>query len=406
MSRASAPGDSPIKPQIIIVEDDEDIRELLVERALRLNFAVRSAGSGEDLFWHLRMHVPDALVLDLRLPDADAIQIVRKLAELSLAPYIILMSGEDETVLDVAQKLARSNGMDVIGALRKPFSSKAIEALLTEVKSRIPTRGSYQDQGLISQLTLGIPNDELVLHYQPKVRVSDRSVEGVEALVRWNHPLHGLLSPDRFIPLAEYSDVIIPLTWAVLQNAIRQHVAWKQAGFVLPVSINVSASFLNSAETADVILRLLETNRCNTSHLTLELTETEIARNPTLALEILARLRLYGIRVAMDDYGIGFSDLAQLHRYPFTDIKIDRSLVSALEASQEARDAVHDVMTVAKNLGMTITGEGVETEEQWAKLQQTGCDLAQGYLISRPLPDPMLRKWLDANMKTPPSAAA
>jgi EAL domain-containing protein (putative c-di-GMP-specific phosphodiesterase class I) len=403
MSVVSTPGESPIKPQIIIVEDDEGIRELLVERALRHNFAVRTAGSGEELFWHLRMHVPDALVLDLRLPDADAIQIVRKLAELSMAPHIILMSGQDETVLDVAQTLARSNGMNVAGALKKPFSARAMDALLDDVQARIPVRGSYQDQGLITQLTLGIPNNELVLHYQPKVRLSDRTVEGVEALVRWNHPLHGLLGPGRFIPLAEYSEVIIPLTWAVLQSAIHQYVAWRNDGFVLPVSINVSASFLNSAETADVILRLLQTRQCDPSHLTLELTETEIARNPTVALEILTRLRLHGIRVAMDDYGIGFSDLAQLHRYPFTDIKLDRSLVSALDISQDARDAVGNVMSVAKGLGMTITGEGVETQEQWAKLQEIQCDLAQGFLISHPLPDQQLRKWLAANMVAPPA---
>lgn len=394
MASASMSAAAPVKPQIVIVEDDDDFRELLVEQAVRLNFAVRAAASGEELFWLLRMHAPDALVLDLRLPDTDAIQIVRKLGDFSLKPYVILMSGEDEAILDATEKLARSSGLEVVGTLAKPFSVREMQRLLNTIKAQIPDRGSYQDQGLITQLKLGIPNDELVLHYQPKLNFSDHSIEGVEALVRWNHPTHGLLGPDRFIPLAEYSEVIIPLTWSVLKNAIRQHVAWKRDGIVLPVSINVSASFLNSAETADVILQFLRAQRCAPSDLTLELTETEVAKNPAVALEILARLRLYGIRVAMDDYGIGFSDLAQLHRYPFTDIKIDRSLVSSLEADPQARQVVDKVIDVARSLGVKITAEGVETADQWRLLHQIGCDLAQGFLISRPLPDRQLRAWL------------
>ncbi|TXL71960.1 EAL domain-containing response regulator [Vineibacter terrae] len=389
MASASMSATAPVKPQIVIVEDDDDFRELLVELAVRLNFTVRAAASGEELFWLLRMHAPDALVLDLRLPDTDAIEIVGKLGDYSLKPYVVLMSGEDEAILDATEELARSSGLEVVGTLAKPFSGREMQRLLNAIKTQIPDRGSYQDQSLITQLKLGIPNDELVLHYQPKLNFSDHSIEGVEALVRWNHPTHGLLGP-----LAEYSEVIIPLTWSVLKNAIRQHVAWKRDGIVLPVSINVSASFLDAAETADVILKLLRTQRCAPSDLTLELTEAEVAGNPTAALDILARLRLHGIRVAMDDYGIGFSDLAQLHRYPFTDIKIDRSLVNSLETDPRARQTVDKVIDVARGLGVKITAEGVETADQWRLLHEIGCDMAQGFLISRPLPDRQLRAWL------------
>src|SRR5258708_5952399 len=260
------------KPTILIAEDDDDLRGELTEQATGLGFFVKEARSGEELFEFMRIFTADALILDLRLTDVDAIQIIRRLSENPVRPLLTLISGQDAKVIEMVEQIATSNGLEVVGSLSKPFSLRAMRELLGKNKARIPVKPEYQDLSLISQLVIAIPNDELVLFYQPLVSISEHTISGVEGLVRWNHPLHGHLAPDRFIAMAESSGTIVPLTWWVLQTAIKQHAKWKRDGFVLSVSVNISAIFLASSETVDVVLRLLQNYECDPRYLTLEIT--------------------------------------------------------------------------------------------------------------------------------------
>ena len=195
------------------------------------------------------------------------------------------------------------------------------------------------------------------------------------------------------------SGAIVPLTWEVLSRAIDQHIAWKTEGLLLSVSVNISALFLESLQRADEILALLQSGSCEPRHLILEITETEAAQNPPIARALLTRLREAGVEISMDDYGVGFSNLERLRYYPFSDLKVDRWLVAKLDRSREARDIVETLALLAAKKKFSLTGEGVETEQQWDVLEKLGCDFAQGFLIARPMPGDRVRRWVGKMME-------
>ncbi len=392
------------KPTVVIAIRREDARTALAAEAERAGFAVKTTGLGDELFELFRTFIPDALILDLRLPNADAIQVIHRLSKFALHPFLILVGDKAGGMLDVVQQIAVANGLPVAGTLSGAWHSEKVQELLDKAHAEIPAKTTYGEQSLMMQLAQAIPNDELYLVYQPLVEIAGRRITGVEALVRWNHPTRGELIPDRFITLAEYSGIIVPMTWWVLQTAIKQHADWKKQGLVLPVSVNISAGFLTSVELADVVLRLLQNYGGEPRHLTLEITETDVVGNPTLALEILARFRLAGVKVAMDDYGVGFSNLTQLQQYPFSDLKIDRWMIEKLPTDKEQQEEIKLLVRLAGAQDVAVTGEGIETEEQWSALEATGCKTAQGYLIARPMLPLKIPGWIaaEANRFNPP----
>jgi EAL domain-containing protein (putative c-di-GMP-specific phosphodiesterase class I) len=306
-------------------------------------------------------------------------------------PRIILIGGNDGAVLDSVRKSVTRNKLELVGILTRPLSFSAVRDLLES--PRIKDAESSEPDPIFRQLD-AIPNDEIVVHYQPMIAMADRTIRRVEALVRWRHPQLGLLRPGRFIAHAERSGAIVPLTWEVLRRAIDQHVAWKNEGLLLSVSVNISALFLESLQRADEILMLLQSRNCDPRHLILEITETEAAQNPPIARALLTRLREAGVEVSMDDYGVGFSNLERLRYYPFTDLKVDRWLVAKLDHSREARDIVKTLASLAAKEKFSLTGEGIETEQQWDVLEKLGCDFGQGFLIARPMPGDRVRRWV------------
>ena len=189
--------------------------------------------------------------------------------------------------------------------------------------------------------------------------------------------------------------MIAPLTLDVLARAVDQHMAWKREGLTLSVSVNISALFLASLGTADEVLELLRSRGCDPRNLILEITETEAAVNPPVARAMLTRLREAGVEISMDDYGVGFSDLERLRYYPFSDLKVDRWLVAKLDSSDEARRIVAMLVSLAARYKFTLTGEGIETEEQWGVLERLGCDFGQGFLIARPMPADQMAAWIE-----------
>jgi EAL domain-containing protein (putative c-di-GMP-specific phosphodiesterase class I) len=184
------------------------------------------------------------------------------------------------------------------------------------------------------------------------------------------------------------------LTWHVLEKVVRQQVAWEARGVPLAVAVNISALFLASLKRADEILELLQRERFDPHRLTLEITETEAARNPPVARALLSKLRGAGVTVSMDDYGMGFSNLERMRLLPFDDLKIDRWLVARLEHSREARRTVEMLVALAAEQKFSVTGEGIETEQQWHALKELGCHFGQGYLIAHPMPGDRVRGWI------------
>ncbi len=238
---------------------------------------------------------------------------------------------------------------------------------------------------IITDLKGAIANNELHLNYQPKVAIATRRVSSVEALVRWQHPRLGEISPAEFVPLAEQTGGSRQLTDWVLQSAIRQMAAWQQNGLTLEVAVNLSAGDIADDGLGDAILRLLAKHRIPPTSLVLEITESAMMRDPATAARNMELLRVAGVRFAIDDFGTGYSSLSQLRKLPLDELKIDRSFVSRAHVDTDDASIVGSTIELGHNLGLKVVAEGVEESETLMMLRGLGCDFAQGYLISRPL---------------------
>lgn len=255
-------------------------------------------------------------------------------------------------------------------------------------------RESLERATLEQDLRAAINNDALDLHYQPEINIDAASVCCVEALLRWRHPQHGNIPPDRFIPIAEQSGLIHPLTRWVLNRALKDCARWTKAGYTLGVSINISVANLRDPQLVHEIAVALQKWHVPASTLTLELTESAVMDDADHALQVLTRLHDMGVRLAIDDFGTGYSSLSYLKRLPVDLIKIDRSFVMEMESNNNDAIIVRSTVDLAHNMGMKVVAEGVENAEALAQLRALGCDLAQGYLISRPVPYEVLLPWV------------
>ena len=238
---------------------------------------------------------------------------------------------------------------------------------------------------LAAQLRRGLETGELTLEYQPKFPVRGGPAVGVEALARWEHPTLGRIGPDGFIPLAEQTGLIARVTNVVLSEAIAQAGRWAAAGIELRMSVNVSPRDLLDPHLPGLIRTLLDDAGVTPSQLQLEITESRSVPSGRVAMTVLDELRTMGVGLAIDDFGTGFSSLVQLQRLPVDEIKIDRSFVSAMIRSDSDAAIVRSTIDLARNLGLTVTAEGVEDEPTRRRLAEMGCDLAQGYELCRPL---------------------
>ncbi len=254
---------------------------------------------------------------------------------------------------------------------------------------------------LLAELARAIDNDELVLHYQPKCDLTG-AVRGMEALVRWQHPEHGLLPPVEFVPVAERTGLIHPLTDFVIDRAVGQAAEWSAHGRAMPVAVNVSTRSLLDPGFADRVLAALSAHRLPAMLLGLEITETTIMEDPDRAHAVLTQLADQGVRLSIDDFGTGYSSLAYLKNLPVHELKIDRSFVAGMVGNPRDRVIVDSTVALGRRLGLDVVAEGVEDEATRAALEDLGCELAQGYLFSRPGPAGDLPA--DQTLVTAPSA--
>ncbi|HKR99023.1 MAG TPA: EAL domain-containing protein, partial [Candidatus Dormibacteraeota bacterium] len=268
----------------------------------------------------------------------------------------------------------------------------------TSVEVYDPSSDPYSPERLVlaAQLRDGIARGELVLHYQPKLSIATGQVVGVEALVRWRHPTRGLMPPGEFIELAERTDVIGALTMSVLRTAIGQMASWRRVGIEVPVAVNLPAQMLLDRDLPSDVASLLARHGLDAGNLVLEITEGSLIHDPHGSAQILDALDEMGVRIAIDDFGTGYSSLAWLKRFPVREIKVDRSFVTDLAANESDAAIVRSTIELGRALGLTVVAEGVETADVLELLAGYGCDVAQGFLISRPVPAAQLVTWLRA----------
>ncbi len=247
---------------------------------------------------------------------------------------------------------------------------------------------------LAAELRQAIEQGELALDYQPKVRFATGTDARVEALVRWHHPRLGLLAPDRFVPLAEQTGLIRPLTRWVLDDALRQCCAWHAAGLRISVAVNLSVHNLQDPHFVALVRSLIRRSQVEPSWLRVEITESVLMADPVQASHTISGLQALGLRLSIDDFGTGYSSLSYLTRLPVDEVKIDKSFVAGMASNQNDAIIVRSTIDLAHNLGLKAVAEGVESQHVWDMLAGLGCDSAQGYYMGRPMPPPELEEWV------------
>jgi EAL domain-containing protein (putative c-di-GMP-specific phosphodiesterase class I) len=256
------------------------------------------------------------------------------------------------------------------------------------------SKGRISSRLLMSELRQAIVKDQLFLTFQPKVSLRDARVTGVEVLVRWQHPEHGIILPDQFIPFAERTGLIIPMTLWVLQQSLMQSRTWNEMNLEISVAVNLSMWNLEAQELPEQIEGLLRDTGAAPESLELEITETSIMNDPQRVIRTLNKIRDLGVRFAIDDFGTGYSSFAYLTKLPVSCIKIDKTFVQNIEADRDSAVVVKSIIDLGHNLGLKIVAEGVETAAAMSLLQKLQCDVAQGYHLCRPITADMMTKYL------------
>ncbi|MBN8903526.1 MAG: EAL domain-containing response regulator, partial [Rhodospirillales bacterium] len=379
---------------------DERIQRLIVARAVEtLGFTTDAAATLQEAAALLGSQRYDAVVLDLSLGEAEGISLLQALRDSAGDPLVIFISRLDSRVRAASTRLAAAFGLRVAGALEKPVAPGTLRALLRSEPPSLPSRPRPAASAPTAEDLAGaLARGELGAEFQPKVALPDGRIVGVEALARWRRADSTVIPPDLFIPIAEQNGLIEALTAQILQYALAACRRWRPGHPTCSVAVNISPLVLTNANLPEYIDHLLQEAHLGPGALVAEITESSVIANPLVAAEVLTRLRIKGVSLSIDDFGTGHSSLLTLLRLPFSELKIDRSFVSHCDTDPEAWKIVRATISMARELGLTVVAEGVETEEVAARLRTAGCDIGQGWHFGRPMPEDGLLEWMAARL--------
>jgi len=387
------------EPVIYIIDDEPQTVTLLAEYVALVGYEAKTFVEAEKFFTEtISIANGSIMVLDLNMPKMDGIEVMRQMVEMGKLLPLVLVSGYDSGVLHSAEQLAKAYSLDIIATLEKPFTFKHFKEILEKYAKKSERRLTPRKKLAVtpSELENAILNKQLILHYQPQINVSSGELTGAEALVRWEHPEHGLIYPDLFISLAEESGLIADLTGQVIRMAMDQVLKWKSSDLVIPVSVNISAENITSLSLPEQLSNMLNQHQLEPTMLTLEVTESALMGKLVTSLDILTRLRMKNINLSIDDFGTGYSSLSQLYRMPFTELKVDQSFVMNMVNDEEARGIVKTCIMLGHELNMQVVAEGVEDSETLELLKGMGCNIVQGYHIARPMPAESILPWIQS----------
>jgi len=385
--------------QILVLDDEQDMGEYVADVAKTMNFNCIATTNVTDFMANLHPNI-QLIVLDLMMPDMDGIEILRFLKQQNCKSKIILMSGVDKRVLEIAEELANELNLFIGGHLLKPFRKAELENLLknnmvNSPKTVVPH--SYVSPLVITknEFQLALDRNEFLVYYQPQIDLITNRVFGVEAVVRWQHPEYGLILPKSFISKAESFKLIEQLDWYVAKKALCDlQIIFEKYKSNLTLSLNASPYSLQNIKYPDMIIALATANGIDPKNITVEITESGLIQELSTALDIFTRLRMKNIKLSIDDFGTGYAMMQQLRHVPANELKIDKSFIKDMLAHENARIMTLKIIEMGHELGMKVLAEGVETVEQLEFLRANFCDRVQGYFYSRPISLSDLLKWL------------
>ena len=367
--------------KLVVIDDDHEVASVIAMIGQHAEYDVSIFNDARTIGQESAVLAADLITLDLQMPSVDGIQVLRGLAERKVKASIVLISGMDDRTRSAAEMYGRERGLDILATIEKPFSPEDLLKLLRTAQAKVtPLRSTDLEQA--------IELDELAIVYQPTVRRDEDGTwiyDTAEALLRWDHPERGLLSPAEFLTMGEDAGLITAMTDFVLQRGLEQLRGWQLQNVNFGLRVNVSAMLLTDIDFPDRLETLFDELDIDPETLTLEITEAGMLNEHPDTIDILARVRLKKIKLAIDDFGIGYSSLTQLFRMPFSEMKIDHSLLSQIPHSGEACIAVQALVDLAHRLKLSVCAEGVESEAALDFMHSIGCDCAQGYFIARPM---------------------
>lgn len=384
---------------LLVLDDDESVAHTIGFVAERLGFSVVCYDAPEPFFEAVRARNPSHVALDLIMPRMDGIEVLRRLALMHCEAELILTSGMGLKVLESAQTTASERGLNIAGVLPKPFQPSVLSGLLSSppkshpgahAVDHAPSTRRFQ----IDEVAAAVASREIQFRVQPKLDLGTRKVVGAEVLACWPHPQHGIIAPNDFIPVAETSAQLMQdLTRLVLEQSLSWFARSPLRGLG-SIAVNLSTRSLSDVALADRIESVCHQYGVPTDKLILEITESSAMDRTADSFDTLTRLCLKGFRLSVDDFGTGYSSLEQLARLPLSELKIDKSFVIKLHTSTDARKIVDATIGLARSMGLICVAEGVEDSAVLETLATLGCNLAQGYYISRPLSPIAFDTWL------------
>lgn len=387
------------KLTFLVAEDHEFQRKALVLmlRGLGAQTILEAADgkSALEMFKDLRQPI-DIIISDLDMPEMDGMQFIRHIGEAGVPVSLMLFSALDRTLITSVETMTRAYGINLLGAIEKPATPTKLRNLIERHGTIVAVaKKPPMEQMALEDIAAGLAAGQFEPFLQPKVVLATSEVVGAEALVRWRHPERGLIPPAAFIPVLEASGMIDDLTWVMLDKSAAIIAQWRKAGLLYDISINLSLASLAEPTLGDRITDTVRRHGVEASSLILEVTETAAMSDVGHCLENLARLRMKGFGLSIDDYGTGYSSLQQLARVPYTELKIDQSFVTGASGQPRLMVMLESSMELAKKLGLTVVAEGVETRRDWNLLRDMGCHKAQGYFIAKPMPAGEFSDWVD-----------
>ena len=375
-SNEDAAAPSP-RRRVFIVDDELAILDIISRGLTKAGFETSTFISGREFERAVAREAPDFCIIDLSIPDLDGVALVGELAAQSYHGRILFISGHSAQLLRTVVRLAEESKLQIIGCVRKPFTI----APLIEALSASPVTGfAPTSEGVLR----AIGNEEIIVHFQPIVNLPLRRVIAAEALVRWQHPIEGLLPPARFLSKIDQHSMN-ELSAHVLRSVFQVRAQWARESIGIELAINVPTSTIVDRGFGAEIGRLMDRYNCGLDGITFEITENEMVEDIRALANTLSGLCLKGARISVDDFGTGFSSLSRLQCLPIDEVKIDKSFIRHSVTHIEDRKIAEAVIALAHALDMSVTAEGVETEATALLLTELGCDRGQGFLFGRPV---------------------